>query len=267
MGAELEASRDAGHLTSLARRAVEEGIERVIAVGGDGTFHYVLRGLVGSDCELGLVPMGTGNDLAAVAGVPDRFGEALRLAVEGRAKPFDLGELSAPGGKRTPFAVYCGGGLDSEVSKWARERSGREGGRFVYLWGALVVLRTFRAPLLTVQHDGGRFEGRAMLAVAANGHRFGGGMKVAPAADPRDGLFDLVIVRELPAWQALPLLARVYFGSHVGHPAVEVVRTRHARITSDRALPLAVDGEGAGELGPEGIGLAIRPAALRIVSP
>jgi diacylglycerol kinase (ATP) len=266
-GVEIEVSRGAEHLSSLARRAAEEGVDRVVAVGGDGTFHHVIRGLVGSDCELGLLPMGTGNDLAAIAGIPQRWEDALRLAVEGSAKAFDLGELTAPGGERTPFGVYCGGGLDSEVSKWARERPGREGGRFVYLLGALVVLRSFRPPLLTVEHDSGRFEGRAMLAVAANGYRFGGGMKVAPDADPRDGLFDLVIVRELPAWRALPLLAKVYFGSHVGHPAVEILRTGRARITSDRALPLAVDGEGAGELGPQGIELALRPGALRLVVP
>lgn len=266
--ADLELSRSADDLTARARRAGEEGVERLVVLGGDGTFHYAIRGLAGTNCELGLLPMGTGNDLAGVVGVPSRWSEALRLAVDGRARPFDLGELSTPDGRRIPFGIYCGGGLDSEVSKWARERPGRRtGGRFVYALGTLAVLRRFEPPRLTVEHDGGRFEGRAMFAVAAVGDRFGGGMRIAPAADPHDGLFDLVVVRELPRRKVLSLLPRVYFGAHVGRPGIEILRTRSVRIASDRDLPLALDGEDGGTVGPRGIELAVRPAALRIVAP
>jgi len=264
--APIEFSQGADDLTARARRAVEEGVERIIAVGGDGTFHHVIRGLAGSECELALLPMGTGNDLAAVAGAPRHWRRALQVAIQAHARPFDLGEVTTSLGRRLPFGVYCGGGLDSEVSAWARERRGRRtGGRFVYLLGALAVLRTFRPPCLTVEHDGGRFDAPGMLAVAANGCRFGGGMKVAPDADPRDGRLDLVLVRAMPLWRLLPLLARVYSGRHIGHPAVEVVRTRRVRLASDRPLPLALDGEDGGELGPRGVEISIRPGALRLV--
>lgn len=263
--APIEFSQGTDDLAARARRAVKEGVERIVAVGGDGTFHHVLRGLAGSDCELALLPMGTGNDLAAVAGVPRHWRRALQMAIEAPARPFDLGEVATALGKRIPFGVYCGSGLDSEVSRWARERRGREGGRFVYLLGALAVLRSFRAPHLTVEHDAGRFEGPAMLAVAANGDRFGGGMRVAPQADPRDGKLDLVLAREVSRGALLGLLLKVYFGWHVGHPAIELVRTRRLRIASDRPLPLALDGEDGGELGPRGVEISVRPGALRLV--
>jgi diacylglycerol kinase (ATP) len=90
-------------------------------------------------------------------------------------------------------------------------------------------------------------------------------MRVAPQADPRDGKLDLVLAREVSRGALLGLLLKVYFGWHVGHPAIELVRTRRLRIASDRPLPLALDGEDGGELGPRGVEISVRPGALRLV--
>ena len=245
-------------LTERCRRAAEGGADRVLVAGGDGSFHCALRGLAGTRCALGLVPGGTGNDLAESLGIPRRLEAALDLALGGRPRAIDLGDAS-----ERPFGVYCGVGFDSEAALWIDRRPTK--GKLIYVAAALRTMLRFLPPEIRVEHDAGVFEGPAMLAVAANCYRFGGGMRIAPEARPDDGFLDLVIVRKISRLTLLALLPRVFSGGHVGHPAVEIVRTRRARIRLDREVRPALDGEIAPEPTRE-VRLGVRPRALRVVT-
>ena len=259
-GAGLAMSQSAADLTLQARRAVEDGVERLIVAGGDGTMQLVAQGIAGTPCALGVVPLGTGNDLAGTLGVPPEIEPAVARALAGEVRAIDLvkvGEALAVG--------YAGVGFDGEVTGFAnRVRYLR--GPLVYPYAVIHTLATFKPPRMRIEHDQGTFEGGAMFAVAANLPRFGGGMRIAPDAVIDDGLLDLVVVREIPRRTLLSVFPKVYIGRHVGHPAVSIVRTRRASIAVDRAMTMYGGGEPLKDLAAgEPVEVAAVPGALRVV--
>src|SRR6187549_2177450 len=115
-GAGLVVSRKVEDLAVQARRAAEDGVERLLVAGGDGTMHHVAQGLAGTDCALGVIPLGSGNDLAGTLGIPPDLEVAVKRALEGEVRRIDLarvGEIWCIG--------YAGVGFDSEVTRFANE--------------------------------------------------------------------------------------------------------------------------------------------------
>ena len=261
-GAELVVSRDGAHLAEAARRAVAEGVERLVVAGGDGTFHLVVPALARSATCLGLLPCGRGNDLAASLGIPGSLEEAVETALTAPERLLDAGRAGDHW-----FAFYGGAGLDSAVSATA-DRQGRWlPPSITYILATLRTLAGFRPPRAVLEWDDGRFEGEVMFATACNGPLFGGGMRIAPSALMDDGRLDLVIVRRIPKLTLLRFFPRVFKGTHVGHPAVSFHRTRRVRMRFEPGALLACDGEVLGELPEEGIGIELVPAALRVAAP
>jgi diacylglycerol kinase (ATP) len=255
-------SRDAVDLAEQAGRAVAEGVERLIVAGGDGSFHHAAQGLAGTDCALGLVPLGRGNDLAAALGIPRGLQESTSFAEHGPVRRIDVGSVNG-----ILFTGYCGLGFDSEAARIAQAAPSYLRGPLAYGYSVLRTLWSFEPPVLELQYDGGEFEGRAMFAVACNISRFGGGMLIAPTARADDGLLDLVIAREIGRLELLRVFPRVYRGGHVTHPAVRIVRTRTVSIRVDRSMTVAADGEPLFEAGASPISVSLRPGALRVVAP
>lgn len=259
---ELVLSESSEHLTKLARDAVRQGVERLIAAGGDGTFHHLAIGLAESDCALAMIPVGRGNDLATTLEIPSRVPAAIEMAIHGSTRAIDLGRIGD-----LYFTVQCGVGFDSEVATFANDRTRWLQGALVYPYSALRTILRFKAPLLRVETEREVFEERAMLVVAANCPRFGGGMKIAPGASLDDGLLDLVIVKEVSRRQFLRVFPKVYRGTHLSHPAVKVVRTAHARLSIDPETSIYGDGEVLQSLHLEPIEIGVEPRALRVVAP
>ncbi len=262
-GAGLAMSQSGADLTLLARRAAEEGVERLIVAGGDGTQQLAAQGIAGTPCALGVVPLGTGNDLAATLGVPPEVEPAVARALSGEVRAIDLVRIGTDPGV---LAVgYAGVGFDGEVTGFAN-RVKRLKGPLVYPYAVLHTLATFKPPRMRIEHDLGAFEGGAMFAVAANLPRFGGGMRIAPDARIDDGLLDLVVVREIPRRTLLAVFPKVYTGRHVAHPAVLIVRTRRAAIAVDRPMTMYGGGEPLREMATgELVEVAAVPGALRVV--
>ena len=259
-GAGLVSSKSAADLAEQARRAATDGVERLIVAGGDGTMHHVAQGLVGTDCALGVVPLGSGNDLAGTLGIPRDLDAAVERALQGTVRRMDLARVG-----ETYCIGYAGVGFDSEVTRFANEvRIVR--GPLIYPYAVLLTLATFKPPTMRIEHDSGIFEGRAMFVVAANLPRFGGGMKIAPEARIDDGLLDLVIVREVSRWALLHVFPKVYAGSHVTHPAVTLVRTGRVAITLDRDMTLYGGGEPV-RPAPAGTPITVEaiPGALAVI--
>ena len=259
-GAGMAVTRSASDLPVQAARAVEDGVERLVVVGGDGTMHFALQGLAGSDCALGVVPLGSGNDLAGSLGVPARLEAAVERAVSGPIRRIDLIRVGP-----MVSVSYLGVGFDSEVTRAANQIRHLRG-PLIYAWAVVKTLATFKPPRLRVEHDGGIFDGKAMFAVAANLPRFGGGMKIAPEARIDDGLLDLVIVREVSKVGLLRVFPKVYSGKHTSHPAVEILRTRRAVLSIDRSMYLYGGGEPVRPMAPgDRAELEVLPGALAVV--
>jgi diacylglycerol kinase (ATP) len=237
LGAGLCVSRKVSDLSEQARKAAEDGVERLLVAGGDGTMHHAVQGLAGTSCALGVIPLGSGNDLAGTLGIPPDLEAAVERATKGEVRRIDLARVG-----ETYCVGYAGVGFDSEVTRYANEVKVLRG-PLIYFYAVIHTLITFEPPRMRVVHDEGVFEGKVMFTVVNNLPRFGGGMRIAPDARIDDGLLDLVIVKEIPKPTLLSVFPKVYNGRHVGHPAVQILRTRRAEITIDRPMILYGGGE------------------------
>jgi len=257
---DLRQTSSESELLEETRRALDDGLDRLLVAGGDGTIHQVIQLLAGHECALGIVPVGTGNDLARALDLPLDPRAALSRLQAASTRSIDLGRI----GDRV-YAGVGGIGLVGEVLEFLTRGRGRFRGAWLYPYAVLRTLSGFVPPHLRIEHDTGVFEGPAMLAAVANSPVFGGGMRVAPQADLSDGLLDLIVARQLSAPRTLALLARAYRGGHMNDPAVVSVRTRRATLTSDRPLTIYGDGEPLASTGAGAIRVESWAGALRVL--
>jgi len=262
-GAGFVVSRNAADLGEQARRAAEDGIERLLVAGGDGTMHHAIQGLAGigdSSCALGVIPVGTGNDLSGTLKIPPDVEVAVQRALTGKIRPIDLIRVGD-----TYSASYLGVGFDSETTEFANQVKILKG-PLIYPYSVIHTLASFVPPSMRIVHDEGVFEGRVMFANLANLPRFGGGMQIAPQAKIDDGMLDLVVVKEISRRALLAVFPKVYAGRHVGHPAVLFHRTRRVEITIDRPMTLYGGGEPVRPMAAgEPVAAEVVPGGLRVV--
>jgi diacylglycerol kinase (ATP) len=273
--ARLVETREAGHAERLAAAATDLGHDRVVAVGGDGTAQEVLNGLMASGVgpdggppAFGLVPGGTGNDLARSLGLPLTLMEALTVALGEQTRPLDLGKASHEGETRY-FSAAGGTGFDAEVAfTMAGKRERWQRGRAGYFLSTLNELRRYenRSLSLRLATDAGarQLDGRFLFVAFANGPFYGGGMRICPDASISDGLLDLCLAGDIGRLGALRELPGIYRGKHVDHPLVEMTRVRELRIDGEAGTRVHLDGEPFGML-PVDIGVAA--AAVAVAAP
>jgi diacylglycerol kinase (ATP) len=257
---ELRETVDAADVTAQSRGAAAAGHERLIVAGGDGTLHHAIQGLAGTSCALGVVPLGSGNDVARALKIPLEVEKALALAVGGTPRTIDLGAI-----EERAFLLVAGLGIDSEVNRFIEERLRLPRGPWIYPYAAVRTVFAFEPPRVTIESDEGRYEGRVAIAALANAPCFGGGMQIAPHASIDDAWLDVVIIEWASKSTLLSVLPRVYRGSHIRHPLVKSFRTRRARLRADRPVMFYADGEPIFPVRPEGTTVAVRPQALRVV--
>ncbi|MGD1146636.1 MAG: diacylglycerol kinase family protein [Thermoanaerobaculaceae bacterium] len=254
---------------AASRRAVAEalasGCSRVVAVGGDGTAHLVANALLAGGCgnvAMGIVPAGTGSDLARALGIPRAPGAALRQALLGPCFPIDAGLCEGPA-CRFAFVNIASAGIGGLVDEAVNAIPDR--GRTAFLRATLAALRQYRCvPVRVSLDDRGWYEGPLFLLAVANGTTFGKGMRVAPRARPDDGLFDVVAVGEVSGWELVLRLPQVYLGRHLHARPVRYARAWQVRLEPLAPLP-AFDVDG--ETYPSGpVTFTIAPGALRIAS-
>jgi diacylglycerol kinase (ATP) len=232
---------------AACRQAVAGGAGALVAVGGDGTVHLGLQAAGGSGVPFGVVPAGTGNDFAEQLGVPaDPVAAARTLAValgERRTRPVDLALVDGPGGYHRYFGAVLGAGFDAIVNERANRMRWPKGPRRYDLAIFLELLRLSpRRYAITV--DGRRRDTEAVLVSVGNTACYGGGMRICPAADPTDGLLDLVVVGPVSRTTFVRIKPRVYAGTHVLHRAVSTERGARIELAADGITAYA-DGERA----------------------
>ena len=258
----LEESKSAADLSERAARAAAEGVDRLLVVGGDGTWHHVANALAGSPTALAPIPLGTGNDLARELGYPLDPVAAFAAALAGRVERLDLGKI----GDRF-FCGVAGVGFDAAVAEYARTRIRRLRGPAVYAWATIASLASFQPPRARIRGNGLRFDGEVFFVAFANTSHYGGGMRIAPGADPTDGRLELVIVRRVSKLRLLAVFPRVYRGTHVGHPAVAISSVSEVSVELDSPQAINADGEGVGRSGTGPLRVCAVPRALAVVRP
>lgn len=258
VGVDVVVGRDADEAFDLLRDRVAEGLDAVVAVGGDGLVNIALQVIGGTDVPLGIVPAGSGNDIARALGLPlDRPEAAVDHVAAGRPRTVDLGRASGRW-----FAGVLGSGFDSMVNERAN-RMTWPGGRGRYNLAIVAELRTFRAVPFVLDLDGDRWETAAMLVAVGNGSSYGGGMRVCPDARLDDGELDVTVVGPITKPEFVRVFPTVYRGTHVDHPAVTVRRARTVTLTAEGVTAYA-DGERVAVLP---VTCEAVPAALRVFAP
>lgn len=255
---------DAGESTQLAREAVADGVDALVVVGGDGMIHLALSAVAGTGTPLGVIPAGTGNDQAREYGWPRKSPEdAVDVVVDGSSRLVDLGEVRTADGRVQLFGSVLASGFDSLVS----DRTNRmrwPHGRARYNVATLAEFVNLRPlPFTITLEDGTVIERDLLLVAVGNTCSYGGGMRIAPDADPTDGLFDVTIGGAGSRREVLRLMPKVYRGTHVRHQKIEVVRTGSLRIES-AGINAYADGE---YLGPLPVDVRVRPGAAHVRVP
>jgi diacylglycerol kinase (ATP) len=254
----------------LARRAVEDGATLLVAVGGDGTVNEAVNGLVGADgVELAIIPRGTGGDFVRTFGIPSKLEVAVRVALEGRVREIDLGRAvyQAWSGEvgESYFANIASAGMSGAVAKRTNESTSAPlGGKVAYLWSTVVVFLGWKNAEIRVTVDGEMRSGPMFDVIVANGRYLAGGMKIAPDAEPDDGLFDVLLIGDVSKLDLALTMPKIYRGTHLPHPRAELLRGSSVGVESPEPLPVELDGE---QPGTTPVTFDVVPKALRLRVP
>ncbi len=259
------ASADASR-AELTNR-LEDGVERVLAVGGDGTAHLVAGTLLATGyadrVDFGLIPAGTGCDLARSLGLPRDPVSALRQTLAAEPRAIDAMVVQTEDGNKR-FAVNSASAGMSGVVVPAVNANPRRG-RLSYLTTTLTALLRYRPVPCRLEVDGKPFyDGEFFLAAFANGRSFGNGMPIAPEARLDDGLIDVVLIPPVPLWHLPYRMPQFLTGRHVKLPIVSTRRAERIRLKPAEGFPpFEIDGECLPS-GPAEI--RVLPGALRVLA-
>jgi len=266
-----------GDATRLAREALREGYQRIVAVGGDGTLNEVVNGFfdpetrepVNPEAILGMLPSGTGGDFRKSAGIPRAHATACALLARGDVRSVDCGRIDYHGGGAPAprwFVNIADCGLGGDVVHRVNKSRKAAGGTATFLYHSMAALMRFGSRMVRVDVDGQVHEGPMQNVVVANGQYFGGGMRIAPEARLDDGLFDVVLTSDLGLRRSLAGLPKVYQGKHIGRPGVTHLRGRVVIVTPLEQRPILFDVEGE-QVGRAPATLTCLPGALRLCAP
>jgi YegS/Rv2252/BmrU family lipid kinase len=265
--------------TDHVRNALQEGYGEIIAVGGDGTINESVNGFfdeegsIAPDAAFGFITSGTGGDFRKTFGLPHGWRPALAHLKNAGTRGVDIGRLSCLGPSGAPvvrhFVNIASFGLSGAVvDSVNRARIAKLlGGQFAFAFHSALDMLTYRDRAVRLRVDAAFDEIVSISTVAiANGQYFGGGMRIAPHAEPDDALFDVVIVGGSPKGQSMAELKLVYTGEHLGRPHVRALQGQKivaAPVAETRGRPVLIelDGESAGRLPAT---FEILPRALRL---
>jgi len=259
-----------GHLIELAEQAARAGAELVVSVGGDGTLNEVVNGLVRADTsvELATIPLGTGMDFVRTYGIPTRFDDAVLTALKGMTRTIDVGRVSYrewSGATGERYVANVGSvGMSAAVAQRANGMSKALGGKATFFYALTRVFFEWENTLVSVQLDEERREGRMHDVIVANGQWHGGAMRLAPEAQPDDGLFDVVLIGDVTKRDFVTTAPKLYKGTYLSHPKIELLRSRAVAVDAPERLPIELDGE---QVGTTPVRFEIVPGALRVRVP
>lgn len=248
----------------IAQQAVEEGYDMVIVGGGDGTVSEVAKGLLHAPIPLGIVPIGTYNNIARSLNLPTDLNQACQVLAQGEIKSIDVGQAN----DEHYFFEAAGVGLDATLFPLGEEIKGGRWGRMLQ---AFRLAMSYQPQLLTIELDRpiaeaqthplpsqrflqrkiakrSEFQIQAMLVVIANAPYYGAGFMVAPNAIVDDGLLSVTIYRKFSKWELVRHFWSISRGQYHYNPKIETYQVAMVRLSSKAKLPFHIDGHPIGEI-------------------
>jgi YegS/Rv2252/BmrU family lipid kinase len=274
-GLVVRATEAAGHGEEIGREwARTEPAGPVVVVGGDGSIHEVVNGLVAAGWRgsLGVIPAGTGNDFVRSAGLPLQVDEAVARIGRGGPKPVDLGRIRftdrAATARERLFLNSVSVGVSPRANRLAHSVKAFLPGRFSYaVSGVLALFREGRGGSYTITHDGAVvLSSEALDITVANGASYGGGMLISPGSKLDDGVLDQVVIGPIGIPRALLALSRVYQGSHVKMRGVTVTPVRGTMRLTRKGGPTLIVADGHDFDGEGELTIDVLPGALTLFS-
>lgn len=279
---DFEESTSIGHAQFIAQDAANAGYNLIVAYGGDGTIHEVVNGIWSAaraekKPTLGIVCVGTGADLIKTLKIPKNLSEQVKIVAKDKTRRIDLGQVEYTNrdGKKEKrvFINITSAGLGAEVLRRVGRSRTLFGRKLAYLTSTLESYLRWKPRRIVIQTDHKKnedlsFPEKPLIVVVANGRFFGGGMPIAPTAEPSDGYFDLVVVGPISAWKVPVAIPLLYFKQF--HRLENVVHDRVRSVTlttekpDDETVDLDIDGEPVGSLPAT---FQILPGALEIKAP
>jgi len=240
-----------------AALAAEAG-ETVAAMGGDGLIGTLAGVMCGRDAALAILPGGRGNDFARVLGIPLDAVEAAAVAVDGRERQVDVGEVN---GKT--FVGIASVGIDSDANRIANDAKLVKGD-LVYMYAGLRALAQWKPATFEVTIDGERHTVTGYSVAVANSKAYGGGMYLVPNAELDDGRLDIMLSGRFSKLRCLRDMPKLFNGSHVNNPALTFLRGEEIRISADRPFAVYADGDAIADLP---VDIRVAKGVLRVVVP
>ena len=249
------------HADELTRDAVED--DRVaVAMGGDGIVVRVAGAVAASGGLMGVVPGGRGHDFCRATGIPQDAVEACAVLASGTPSDVDLGVVESETGEAA-FLGIASIGFDSDVQE--RVLTSRLPlGQLTYLYGSLATVAAWKHAVFTCTVDGAALQVRGWSVAVCNSGIYGGGMRLAPDASLHDGQLDVVTSAATGKLAFLRALPKVFKGTHVEEPTIDVQRAKVVELAADRPFRVFADGDPVGTLPCT---VRVRPGAVRVLLP
>lgn len=254
----------------IAAEVVESGYEVIVAVGGDGTVNQVVNGILQSSgqnrsqIKLGIISYGTGQGFSQSLGLPEDLASQIRVIKNDVSRSVDIGKINFNGDHSARYFINelqfgIGGKLNESISPLTKKMLGR----FAFGFEAVKTLLNYRASEIKIEAEQISKTENVIGVIVANGSYTGGGMKLTPEASLNDGLFDVLIIEDMPLASRLSSFSKIYSGRHIGLPAFKLFRTRELRFVYGNGLSVESDGE---LIHDKCISSEVIPSALRIIS-
>jgi len=269
--AEWSGTEYPGHAIELARRAGEEGCNLVLALGGDGTVHEVVNGLMQVPADnrpaLGIIPLGSGNDFAHILQIPADPGRAMQSALNGGPHILDIASVRDEKGRLEYFNNTIGIGFDAVVNIYTRRITRIHGFMMYFIALIQTIFRSFDAIDLHVETDRETWDLNTLMLALGNGPREGGGFLVTPDAKYDDGILNYVTINKISRLMMLRLVPEVMKGTHGRFKVVRMGTCRKMSVSSKQALYVHCDGEVYAGFGTDNRKLAIEilPGAIQFM--
>ncbi len=272
---EIVETKRPGHATEIAAKAATAGISLLVVVGGDGTLNEVVQAYIDADGkpapgpDLALVPAGTGGDFCRSFNLDGNPRTAVERLLSAKAQPVDLGVARVHGPSGAPetraFINIASVGISATVARMTNQGGKWMGGKLAFYSGTMRATLGYRNAPVRVFVDGQQWhQGPVYTVVFANARFFGGGMQVAPEANPSDGLLDCVLLGDFSRLEAIANTPLVYKGKHLELKKTRTIRGRHFRVEpwlTDDAIYVETDGETPGSIPLE---VEVLPGAISL---
>ena len=260
---EIAVTQYAGHASEIAAKAKDDGVDVVVAIGGDGTVNEVARAIVHSSTALGIIPCGSGNGLARHLLLPLNVRKAIEVINRCEIRQLDYGIIND-----YPFFCTCGMGFDAFVSMKFAEAGKR--GPITYVENVLREGLKYKPETYTIEDENGTLQYKAFLISCANASQYGNNAYIAPQASMSDGLMDVIIMEPFDVFEAPQISIEMFSKTLDKNSKIKTFRTRHLHIHRDKPGVIHYDGDpvmtGADidvELKPKGINIIVNTMADR----